>query len=512
MANEYLFKRNASEKTISDQKIEGTMKSIRTNHLVLSIALIFWGSSEIFAQSSSPQASSVSAGKYFAKSMLPTDPTKIVPDAGNAASKKSTNAPDQTPLYTTDQPLKSGFSAELSLATQGSNAVNKCKNYQPSGDPVKDQECAGVNFLANNPIKSQFIIQQNDPIRKAFNSAAASAVNQDLTGGLCVTKTVTTPGTFTNEVCSQSMILDTIDCERQLLPQCSYKAAPITSYKFTNLGTMKGTLTASQTIGDYSFKFVGGGGTWLAEGMSTLTFNLDSLGFGSYVNIFLNVIDDAGAIFVNGIPVYAGLPNIANIQMFYSDLGSPTTPSFAYNYQWTESFSTPAVPGYQYFDIDMFMWVDVPPIPAKTYTDTFKSSIKVLDTCPTKYASIGVVPTPSIRDKFYCTHTTTQVGDPEVDCVDPINTDTRTFMMGLFCNSEGKLMLNPSEGNGYGTANLGATMPLKQGENTITVWWDTFLYHGGGGMTVTGNIHNVAPTCTSNWNDGCGLARSSSSQ
>ena len=73
----------------------------------------------------------------------------------------------------------------------------------------------------------------------------------------------------------------------------------------------------------------------------------------------------------------------------------------------------------------------------------------------------------------------------------------------IFCNSEGKFLMNRREGNDAAGASLSSQMPLLSGANKIQVYWGTGLGNGGGGVTVTGQIYNVAPVCATLWNDGC---------
>ena len=63
--------------------------------------------------------------------------------------------------------------------------------------------------------------------------------------------------------------------------------------------------------------------------------------------------------------------------------------------------------------------------------------------------------------------------------------------------------MNRREGNDAAGASLSSQMPLLSGANKIQVYWGTGPGNGGGGVTVTGQIYNVAPVCTTLWNDGC---------
>lgn len=448
------------------------------------------------AQTTNAQA--IADGKAFSASMLPTSKTKPVSASANPATALPTNAPDKSPLYDVNQPASGGFTSGVGLVTQGSAAITKCQNYTPSGNAVADQECAGVNFLANNPIQAQFIIQPNDPARVSFNTAMASVTATDITGQQCVLKTVTTPGVFEKDMCSQSLQIDTFTCNKQLIPECAYKASPISTLNIASTGVLSGSLTPLAEEGTYSFTIAVPGGCPRPRGTSAINFNLDSIGFGSYININMNSIDDAGAVAVNGIPVWAGYPN-AGPAYTYAALGSPTAATFVQDYSWTETATTPASPA----TYDSYGYQTSPAQPAKDYTASYFADTKILDHCPSGYVAQQL-------SLPYCV-TTNDRDSQTTTCGLTNPSDTRIFASGFFCNGKGEFLMNNHEGSGSRSAALGNNMPLKQGINSINVFWGTDSNDGGacGEMTVTGTIHNVAPKCSSSWVDGCAAARTS---
>lgn len=388
-------------------------------------------------------AQSIADGKAFAASMLPTSKTNPVSATANTSVTLPSNAPTATPLYTTVQPGSAGYTSGVPIVSQGSAAITKCQNYVSTGNAVADQECAGVSFLANNPVQTQFVIQQNDPTRAAFKTSIAGAVNHDTPGQQCVMTTVTAPATYKNDQCAQSLKINTLACNKLLVPRCDYFASPINNLSIGTSGSFAGS-TSLVTVGTYSFSLTTGFTS--LNGSAVVSFNLDSVGHGSYVHINMDSIDDAGVIAINGIPVWAGYPN-SGPAYTYGALGSPTTPSFVQGFSWTEA------------------------------SGTYSADTKILDTCPSGHPRAALS-----------------------------GSDTRSYLTGFFCNGNGQFLMNTQEGRDSRSASVSGDFPIKVGANTIEVFWGTNS-GGTGGMLVTGSIYNTKFGCLAEWSDGCDRAR-----
>lgn len=84
------------------------------------------------------QITDTQSGTDFADSVAAKMPALTKPTGFGAF-----DTPPSTSAY-------SAANAKGSLGSLGSAALQRCANYVPTGDPVKDQECAGVNYMANN--------------------------------------------------------------------------------------------------------------------------------------------------------------------------------------------------------------------------------------------------------------------------------------------------------------------------------------------------------------------------
>jgi hypothetical protein len=164
-----------------------------------------------------------------------------------------------------------------------------------------------------------------------------------------------------------------------------------------------------------------------------ITFTLTgSPARGSYITVNSNNLDDTAVVVVNDVVVYFGHPNSGG-QWFYPTFG--TTAQFVWGYQDTLCTS---------YDGD-----------TGECTESVASQFKLSDSCP-------------------------------------ISGDHATW-----CTSDGKLVGRVVEGVGYRSLSLGGEMPIVAGTNTIKVYWGTEAYGSAtGGITVTGQIYNVVPVCT----------------
>ena len=104
----------------------------------------------------------------------------------------------------------------------GTAKVQGCATATPDADPIKRQECAAVNFLANNiQVRPQITITRNDPMiltaKASQNNAETFFQSLGLSGGTgsstqCATSTQTTPAQYTTQTCSVLKEVGTQQC------------------------------------------------------------------------------------------------------------------------------------------------------------------------------------------------------------------------------------------------------------------------------------------------------------
>ena len=104
----------------------------------------------------------------------------------------------------------------------GTAKVQGCAAATPDADPIKRQECAAVNFLANNiQVRPQITITKNDPMiltaKANQNNADTFFQSLGLSDGTgnstqCTTSTQTTPAQYTTQTCSVLKEVGTQQC------------------------------------------------------------------------------------------------------------------------------------------------------------------------------------------------------------------------------------------------------------------------------------------------------------
>ncbi|MGM3412882.1 hypothetical protein KXR69_25160 [Ralstonia holmesii] len=404
----------------------------------------------------------------------------------SAAGKVNTTTGSQNlPNFTTNAPQSANFAnGKGNLGAAGNSKLAACQN-SVSPDPMAQQECDAVNFLAKNPsIRPKFIIdKKNDPL---LTGSANTIKNPGTTPGSsnqqCHVETVTTPATYKTESCEQSVVTQSFTCQKTLIPQCAYTGSPISSSNTSQGGAFVTTqITPTGTPGLYNYKAEVPYRNCGGDGSSQISFNLDTVGQGGYITINMSNLDDAAAVGVNGYTVFAGYPN--NGPVYSGGFFPQTTKAYQIGYSWTEQVGTTCT---------AYDWDGNCTASAPNYQQ-FYANTKLLDFCPGGYA-----PTPQ-SNYGYC--------DGDGNCSPPSNY-TPNNIMGFFCNAEGKFLMNRHEGGGTWGGSVSAQMPLQQGTNTIQVYWGTGPWGGAcGNVTVSGQIYNVAPTCNTPWNDGCSAAR-----
>ncbi|WP_336696214.1 hypothetical protein [Delftia acidovorans] len=420
-------------------------------------------------------ADAFQAGKTFGQS-----------GKNSAAGKVNSSTGSQNlPNFTTNAPQSANFAnGHGNLGAAGNSKLAACQN-SVSADPMAQQECDAVNFLAKNPsIRPKFIIdKKNDPLLTgSANTIKNPGTTPGSTNQQCHVETVTTPATYKTESCEQSVVTQSFTCQKTLIPQCAYTGSPISSSNTSQGGAFVTTqITPTGTAGLYNYKAEVPYRNCGGDGSSQISFNLDTVGQGGYITINMSNLDDAAAVGVNGYTVFAGYPN--NGPVYSGGFFPQTSKAYQIGYSWTEQVGTTC----RAYDGDGNCTASAP-----NYQQ-FYANTKLLDFCPGGYA-------PTSQSNFaYC--------DGDGNCSQPSNY-TPNNIMGFFCNAEGKFLMNRHEGGGTWGGSVSAQMPLQKGTNTIQVYWGTGPWGGAcGNVTVSGQIYNVAPTCNTPWNDGCAAAR-----
>lgn len=189
-------------------------------------------SGQILAQTSNEAL--IASGTEFATGLLPstiatTDTGAATSPVANAPGASNLSATSVVPNYTANSAsLTPSTATGTNLMTMGVSEINRCANYKPTGDPVADQQCAGVNYLANRNPAGQYIIQSNDPMLQSQTQAVAGATDTTSPGATCKTITTTIPGTFETVQCSESAIPVQISCLKTLNPLFGYATEPFT--------------------------------------------------------------------------------------------------------------------------------------------------------------------------------------------------------------------------------------------------------------------------------------------
>ena len=116
-----------------------------------------------------------------------------------------------------------------------------------------------------------------------------------------------------------------------------------------------------------------------------------------------------------------------------------------------------------------------------------------MDYCPAGYSAKSQVA------YQYC--------DSDGNC-SPLDGYTPNNVAGFFCNAEGKFLMNRHEGAGTWAGSVSSEMPLQTGANKLSVYWGTFPGRSNcGNVKVSGQIYNVASSCTNRFDDKCAAAR-----
>jgi hypothetical protein len=371
-------------------------------------------------------------------------------------------------------------------------------------------DCAAVNFMRNksstvnpisinsgDPLVQSNRVRSNDPgsvlggmmtsfpSRSSSNCAAGAPTPATPQQVIEVCASYVTPEGTT---CEKNWVLEierwwsyrcqtsgTVNllCNTSTLATCGIDGKNISSYNVARTGAFsRGSMTPTATPGLYNYSMVVDYSCG-SEGVGTITFELDTVGQGGYITLNMSNLDDTAAIGVNGYTVYAGHPNSG--PSYDGSFFPQTTAAFQVGYSWQE-------------DVGKTVCLEVDYVgncirsEYQANIKTFYANTKLLDTCPAGYAVT------TMRSLEYC--------DPYGGCR-TADTYTPNSIASFFCNIEGKLLLNRTEGGGTSSASSNATMPLRVGTNVIQAYWGTGGWRRAcGNITIQGVIYNVGPVCT----------------
>lgn len=234
------------------------------------------------------QITDTQSGTDFADSVATKMPALSKPTGFGAF-----DTPPSTSAY-------SAANAKGSLGSLGADAMQRCANYVPTGDPVKDQECAGVNYMANN------CLQPNATQRQIISGSANAYAGSNN----CKGSYGSGAGAFDLSNQDRSMITNFGTATASTAPQSCRTITKIVSPAVTETYscTKSSVYTEVNCTQDYNPTFgyatqpfaIENGSevpTWSARTFN-YTVNLDGLPSGVMLNRYQ--ADNYGQLWVNG--------------------------------------------------------------------------------------------------------------------------------------------------------------------------------------------------------------------
>lgn len=212
----------------------------------------------LVAQSARAQnPTQVQQGTAFATQLAPTSAAQVVNPAGvNATAWGTTNVPSAVPsnLGGFSAPVTStqAFTAAKSggLSSLGNSAMNACATFvaTPTSNPLKVQECAAVNFLANRCMAPT----------TAEGSVMAHLGTTQLPSGNCAGTYGQSAQTFGfgNQVTNADPVFTTMSTLKQTASQtvnqsCTTQSVVTTPAQYQTNSCVKNGDTADQTCSQY---------------------------------------------------------------------------------------------------------------------------------------------------------------------------------------------------------------------------------------------------------------------
>jgi hypothetical protein len=224
----------------------------------------------------------------------------------SAGNVNSANA-SALPYYNENPPQKSIFGAP-SLFQVGAQRITDCSTYVPTGDKMKDQECAAVNFLAKNPQnRVRMSVGANDPAVLAAHAAMNGATESLADPGSCVTSTTTTPAEYAIETCSEYLQANQNMCTVgrivEVTSQSRFQCA-VTCEGTQTLQCTRGFGASVQNASQPKSLGLSAGLEIPADQLQTYTAQLTISGTPSGFTLNTYQADNYGQLWVNGVKVW----------------------------------------------------------------------------------------------------------------------------------------------------------------------------------------------------------------
>ncbi|MHB8848581.1 MAG: hypothetical protein ACYC43_09080 [Burkholderiales bacterium] len=142
---------------------------------------------------------------------------------GAFAGINTTTEQTNIPSFGASTSTQSGYygNGDGNIETPGAAEISTCANAAPSSDPMANQYCNAVNFLATNPsVRPQMTISPNDSLMQNAKAISQNANTILQSNGIsaagstsqCVPATITTPAQYTTEMCTTAQGLATTQC------------------------------------------------------------------------------------------------------------------------------------------------------------------------------------------------------------------------------------------------------------------------------------------------------------
>ncbi|MDR9836837.1 MULTISPECIES: hypothetical protein [Herbaspirillum] len=159
------------------------------------------------------------------------------------------------PFYSTNPPQAASFGGS-SLFDVGLTRINTCKTAVHGSDPIANQECDAVNFLAKNPQeKVTYPINANDPIVTGIGQIINNASGS--TNPTCTVKQTTDPDQTALFVCNEFLLADRNQCTLGRIVdvtansnfQCNVTENALDTYACTRSASISVTTNMSCAVG-----------------------------------------------------------------------------------------------------------------------------------------------------------------------------------------------------------------------------------------------------------------------
>lgn len=266
------------------------------------------------------------AGKDFANSGKDAAKGKINAGTGSEALPYYGTAASETQHFQNGRNIIGGV---------GTQKITDCKTYQ-AGNEFAQQECDAVNYLSKLPTsRPQYSIDKNtdpliigsDSIINNPPSIPGSTTNQ------CRVETVITPGTFTEETCTEANAFTTNKCNRRLIVNCEFDQACALGGIVPNswAGDMSSSFTPDGS-GNYILQFGTIANDYWPTGVydRTLVFDINNVEKVMRFALSYAAFDDWLLVKINDHTVYVGPYGGDRLELIGTTIGLPVDETGSY--------------------------------------------------------------------------------------------------------------------------------------------------------------------------------------